>query len=165
MRRYALCLMLATACLTGCADQDAPISWPKQNMTAAERNFEANWIAAQQALRSYGFKIARMDRRAKLIITEPMLGQQAMEFWRRDAASAADAAESTVQSIYRTAQVEFRPVTRFPNEFEPVAVVRVARSDSSASPSRNGPVLAPPRRNQTPWTSCPTTIAWPTTSP
>lgn len=129
MRRYAIHLLLLTACLAGCADQDPPISWPRQNMTTAERNFEANWIAAQQALRSYGFKIARMDRRAKLIVTEPLLGQQAMEFWRKDAASASAAAESTIQAIYRTAQVEFRPLSHFPDDFEPVAVVRVARSD------------------------------------
>ncbi|MCY2929284.1 MAG: hypothetical protein NTV86_07255 [Planctomycetota bacterium] len=129
MRHYALYLLLAPAFLAGCADQDEPISWPRQNMTAAERNFEANWIGAQQALRSYGFKIARMDRRARLIVTEPMIGQHATEFWRKDAVSVSDVAESTVQTIYRTAQVEFRPLAHFPDDFEPVAVVRVARSD------------------------------------
>ena len=129
MRPYAICLLLVCPCLTGCADRDEPISWPRQNMTAAERNFEANWIAAQQALRSYGFKIARMDRRARLIVTEPMIGQHAVEFWRKDAASMSDVAESSVQTIYRTAQVEFRPAAHFPDDFEPVAVVRVSRSD------------------------------------
>ncbi|MEI7835919.1 MAG: hypothetical protein WCK05_05860 [Planctomycetota bacterium] len=129
MPRYAICLLLVTTCLTGCADQDEPISWPRQNMTAAERNFEANWIAAQQALRSYGFKIARTDRRARLIVTEPMLGQHAMEFWRKDAVTVSAAAESSIQAIYRTAQVELRPLAHFPDDFEPVAVVRVARSD------------------------------------
>jgi hypothetical protein len=129
MRRYTICLLLVTPCLTGCADRDEPISWPRQDMTPAERNFEANWIATQQTLRNYGFKIARMDRRARLIVTEPLLGQHAVEFWRKDAASMRDVAESSIQSIYRTAQVEFRPVAHFPNEFEPVAVVRVARSD------------------------------------
>jgi len=105
------CIAAVASCWPlGCGvEHTQPIGRP-QKLTAAERDFEAVWQASRQTLRKYRFELDRQDRRAGTITTLPMTGMHFFEFWRKDAGRPADYAESTVQTLYRTARVTIRPV-------------------------------------------------------
>ncbi len=94
--------------LTGCPRYTKPVL-PQPRMTAAERNFESLWEAAREVLRKYRFELDYQDRRSGVIRTVAMTGEHFGEFWRRDAATNRDLAESTVQTVYRQARVTIVP--------------------------------------------------------
>ena len=124
-------LLLAVAIggfLTGCAYHAAPVG-PGVQMTADQKNYEAVWQASKQALRKYCFEIDSEDRRAGLITTRPVTGKHFGEFWRKDAATNADLAEGTVQTIYRQARVTIEPVDPKKTDFRAAVEVRTSRSN------------------------------------
>jgi hypothetical protein len=125
-----LAAALAAAC--GCAQHTEPVV-PEPPKTPAERRFEAVWQASIQTLREHRFVVDRQDRRAGVVTTYPMVGQHWFEFWRQDAASAADLAESTLQTIYRRATVTIRrrepDDPNNPPRYRPVVEVTTARSN------------------------------------
>ncbi len=101
----SLCILAVVAVqLTGCANHSRPVVEPAE-MTQSQKNFESVWQLSRGALKKYRFELDREDRRAGVITTLPMTGQQLFEFWRKDAAATEDLAESTVQTIYRKAKV------------------------------------------------------------
>ena len=127
-----LCAILLTTGLLlsgGCGNYTRPVVKPAQ-LTPEERNFERVWKASQDVLRKYDFQIDRQDRRAGIITTELMTGKHWFEFWRRDAATAYDVAESTVQTIYRAVQVKITKAEDQPATYVPEVKVYSFRSDA-----------------------------------
>ncbi len=112
----------------GCAQFTEPAS-PRRQMTAAEQNFEAVWRASRRVLRKHYFTLDREDRRAGIIVTRPMTGQYAGEFWRRDAATRRDLAEGTIQTLYRQVKVMIRPDPIYADRFYAMVEVQTYRSD------------------------------------
>ena len=62
---------------------------------------------AEDVLTDMNFVIEKFDVETGYIKTRPLRGGQGFEFWRTDNASPADAAESNIHSIQRTAWLEF----------------------------------------------------------
>lgn len=122
-------IAIAAAALMGCRFHGSPVG-PPQKLTPSERNFEAVWQASRQVLRKYRFDLDRSDRRAGIISTRAMTGKVAGEFWRRDAATARDLAESTVQTIYRQAKVAIEPAGPRKQDFRAVVEVHTYRSNN-----------------------------------
>ena len=118
---------LAAVLLAGCANYTKPVA-TAEPLTVRERNFEAVWQAAQDVLTDYNFRLERLDRREGLIVTEPLTGQQAWEFWRRDAVTPYALAESTLQTIYRQAQVRIVPISGEVNLYEAEVQANTYRS-------------------------------------
>ena len=58
-----------------------------------------------------------------------MVGKHAGEFWRKDAATARDLAEGTIQTIYRQAKVTIHPTADDGDKFHAVVEVRTYRSN------------------------------------
>jgi len=127
--------LLAGALLTG-GCQIAPQRVPAIQSTS-DPNFEAMWNAAVRALGQYRFNIDRADRREGVITTFPMVGRHWFEFWRRDASTARDIAETSLHQIYRQATVTIRrpggaaPATTAPavGDYHAVVEVFCYRSD------------------------------------
>jgi len=129
-RLTKLMLILSPAVLIwGCTHYTTPVG-PVARMTNEQKNFEAVWQASRQVLRKYLFEIDSEDRRAGLIVTKPVTGKHLGEFWRKDAAENRDLAESTIQTVFRQAQVSIMPVAPGSAEFRANVEVRTLRSNS-----------------------------------
>ena len=104
--RYVLISALAVSCLGGCWRE---AWWPSPRVAPArptgDVEFEATWDAAIAALGKYRFRVDRADRRAGVITTFSLVGRHWFEFWRRDATTRTDVAESALHTIYRRATV------------------------------------------------------------
>ncbi len=103
-----ICLTLLAA---GCANHTRPLV----DLTPAQpeaRHFQAVWAASIDTLRDYGFEIQRKDRRAGIIVTEPMVSAYPTELWRKDVTGPVQQAESAIHKIYRSAVVEIQPGKR-----------------------------------------------------
>ena len=120
-----LCSLLA-----GCANYTKPVV-VAEPASVSEQNFESVWQAAQDVLFTHRFRVERMDRREGLIVTEPMVGQQAWEFWRRDAATPYALAESTLHTIYRQASIRIVPAEGGVNTYQATVQVSTYRSSRS----------------------------------
>lgn len=120
---------LSAGCLAGCKVQYTHPATQPARLTAAEANFEAVWQGSRSTLQRYHFEIGRQDRRAGVIATLPMTGMHFFEFWRKDAARPTDFGESTIQTVYRTAQVTIRPVKGRDGTYEATVEVLLSRSN------------------------------------
>ena len=137
--RYALILALAVTCLGGCWRE---AWWPSPPVEPArptgDPEFDATWDAAVAALAKYRFKVDRADRRAGVITTFPLVGRHWFEFWRRDAVTRTDIAESALHTIRRrvTVTVTRREVSAGPDEwraeYDVGVVVTKSRSNRPA---------------------------------
>ena len=134
MRTLRVCLAAASAAaLVGCqVEYTEPTARP-QPLSDAERDFEAVWQAARQTLGEYHFELDRQDRRAGVLTTLPMTGMHFFELWRKDAARPADFGESTIQTLYRTAQVTVRPVRAGAKTYQAQVEVLLRRSNEPLS--------------------------------
>lgn len=126
----------------GCANYTVPPITQEQPRTAADQNFEAVWDSTLAVLHKYYFvtdpvRGGVQDREYSLdskswtgrIQTLPMTGQQWFEFWRGDAATRTNLAESSLQTIYRTVTVTIRPVSPGSTQYTAVVEATEARSD------------------------------------
>ncbi len=129
MKKAAILALPMTLALTaGCARHTTPVT-PRPELTPAEKNFNAVWEASFDTLRENRFRIDRLDRRAGLITTLPMVGMHAAEFWRDDAVTARDKAESTLQTLYKKAVVEISRTGPEAITYQADVKVEVYRSD------------------------------------
>ena len=128
MRILAILLIGVAAMAAGCRFHGQPVV-PPEKLTPSQRNFEAVWQASRQVLREHYFDLDRQDRRAGIVTTTAMTGKVAGEFWRRDAATGSDLAESTIQTIYRQAKVTIEPTGSQKQDFQAVVEVRAFRSN------------------------------------
>lgn len=131
MRRYwhigAICL---AAAFVGCG----PVLYTEpvvtnEPATEAQRQFEARWQASLEVLRRYQFKIDLQDRRRGLVRTEPMVARQFFEFWRRDATSAYDVAEASLQTVFLIASVQVSRVRGDSEDYTSAVRIQRVRSD------------------------------------
>jgi hypothetical protein len=99
----------------------------------ADENFNAAWDAALEVLAEYRFEIDRADRRAGVITTFPMVGRHWFEFWRLDAATPADVAEGTLQTIYRQATVTIHLAAPGGSTTRPTTLPAPARAPGAAA--------------------------------
>lgn len=118
----------AAVALSGCEVDFEPATRPA-GLTEAQANFETVWDAGRYVLRKYHFDLDRQDRREGLITTLPMTGMHFFELWRKDAPRPQDFGESTLQTIYRTAEVKVRPTSPGAGTFTAQVEVRLMRSD------------------------------------
>ena len=129
MRRIAISLAaLAAGTWAGCVNYDKPVA-PAPELTPEQRSFEAVWGAATEVLRECRFSLTRQDRRSGVITTALLTGRYVAEFWRKDAATATDVAEGTIQTVYRLATVTVEPVPEANGTFGAKVEVEAARSD------------------------------------
>ncbi len=127
-RLLGLVLIAAVAVgAPGCWEHTSPLVVQAAPQTAAERNFQALWLAAQEVLGEYRFAINRLDRRAGLITTEPLTGQQFFEPWRKDAANRAALADSSLKTLHRTVVVRIQPTGPGADQYELFVEVSVAK--------------------------------------
>lgn len=111
----------------GCVKYTYPVVAEPSPPTAAERNFETMWLAAQDVLREYRFTIDRHDRREGLITTKPLTGMQAFEPWRDDAVDRTALADSTLKTLHRTVTVRIQPTAPGSADCEPIVEVMVSK--------------------------------------
>ncbi len=122
-------MILGVACLagSGCGSHTEPIG-PAPEQTSGQKAFAEVWNAATDTLDRYGFEIAYQDRRTGVIRTRPITGKHWFEFWRKDAASDFARKESTLQTIYRSAEVRIVPSDQEKDEFDVRVVAKAVRS-------------------------------------
>ncbi len=112
----------------GCAEHTQPIV-PATPPTAGEQNFQAVWNASLAVLREYGFTVVAESRREGTIATAPLVGRHWFEVWRHDAATPEEVAESTLQTLYKSATVTVRPDPDWPDSYYATVAVEVWRSN------------------------------------
>ncbi len=133
MRASAWAIWMVVFVLAGCATYTQPVG-PQQQLTPAQQNFENLWQASIDVLEDYYFVLDRRDRRAGVLATELMVGKHWFEFWRRDAVTPYDFVESSIQTVYRVAEVQIAPSESDPGTFEPHVTVYYFRSDAKMYP-------------------------------
>lgn len=115
--------------VSGCAHYTQPPA--AAQFTPAQKNFESLWVASLRTLRTYHFTVDRADRRAGVIETSPMLGQQWVEFWRKDAVTAYDLLENSLQGVTRKATVRILSEGQSP-------ATRPATASAASGPADTG---------------------------
>lgn len=85
-----------------------PEHWYAQPATAvvSHGDFDTLWSAADDAARGRFFVPDRVDRRAGVFLTEPMVSRQWFEPWRADTRTGFDLAESSLATVRRTVRFE-----------------------------------------------------------
>jgi hypothetical protein len=71
-------------------------------------DFERLWRSCEESARHFGFVPDRLDRRAGLITTQPLVSKQFFEFWRNDVATADDLSDSSLATYRRTLRFNIR---------------------------------------------------------
>jgi hypothetical protein len=125
MRNHLLFIAL-TGLLAGCQAAPQPMATTRP-VSAEQADYDAVWQASLDVLREYDFRVDRQDRRDGIITTYPMTGKSWFEFARQDAATARDAWESSLQTIYRA--VEIRVDRDSSGKCRPTVRVLVSRCD------------------------------------
>lgn len=124
-----LAISVLAALLSSCATKFTTPIVPPEPLTPQQQNFETLWQGTLDVLRENYFTIDRQDRRAGLITTVPMTGKSWFEFWRHDAATSYDLAESSLQTIYRGVAVRIVATGPQAETFRAEVTVQVLRSD------------------------------------
>jgi hypothetical protein len=131
--RFLIALMLVNGCITGKQNPAStqpstnidvattqPSYWLAQPPTAVvnSSDFDRLVSACEDTARDYLFKLDRIDYRAGLITTQPLVSAQVFEPWRQDNRTLYDVEESSIATIRRTIRFEF---TRLPDDTWEVA--------------------------------------------
>jgi hypothetical protein len=91
------------------APASADIVPPTDQPSIVHDNFDALWNACEDAARARLFPIERTDYRAGVLTTRPVVSKQWFEFWRNDAVTTGDVAESSLATIRRTIRFDIVP--------------------------------------------------------
>jgi hypothetical protein len=85
-----------------------PSYWFDQPGTEAvvSTNLDALVAASEAAIRRFGFKVDRVDYRAALVTSQPLISSQFFEFWRNDVSSLEDSAEASARTTRRTIRMQ-----------------------------------------------------------
>ena len=125
------CLFLMTCLyavlLPGCTKQPQP-RW--EAIAVEQTSFDDVWEVCLASLKDRGLGVDRQDRRFGLIVSEPTVGQQAFEFWRKDAASSEDLLLSSLHTVRRI--VAIRVASQTPTKFEVRVEARAQRASISS---------------------------------
>ena len=90
------------------------------------------WNAIQDTLRRHHLRLDRVDRRAGVVTTTPMMSQHFFELWRRDVATRQDFWEATLNPIRRRVEVS---IARSENH-KPDQLAVVVNKERLSSPDR-----------------------------
>jgi len=112
------------ALLLGCTKPTQP-RW--EGIAVEKASFDQVWEVCLTSLKDRGLKVDRQDRRFGLIVSEPTIGEQFFEFWRKDAVSSDDVLLSSLHTIRRIVSIQV--TTQGPRKFE----VRVQAQAQRAS--------------------------------
>lgn len=104
---FLLLFVSALSLGTGCLSAGKADYVTSRSVALADSSDEADryWEAAQDTLRRNRFRLDRVDRRAGVITTMPVVSQHFLEFWRHDVDTQADLWESTLNPIRRWVEV------------------------------------------------------------
>ncbi len=94
-------LIAITVLVSAGAGCQSPNKINTDKVVAINCNRSQLWQLCQQELKNRYFLLDRVDPRRGLITTYPMLSKQWFEFWRHDAVTTRDVAESSLQTIRR----------------------------------------------------------------
>jgi len=97
-------LVIAGLAITGCA---APTT---SRLELKPANYDTAFDATVAALRDEQFLLDRVDRRLGVITTKPRTASSALEPWKGDNSTPAQALESTLQYERRIVRIEFDPL-------------------------------------------------------
>ena len=112
--RLALLLICLCAVLpAGCTEQRQP-RW--EAIAIEKASFDQVWEVCLTSLKDRGLKVDRQDRRFGLIVSEPTIGEQFFEFWRKDAVSSDDLLLSSLHTIRRIVSIQV--TTQGPRKFD-----------------------------------------------
>jgi hypothetical protein len=120
------------AVAAGCVQYTTPplTTEPEKELTASEKNFQVLWLASQDVLRKYNFVIDRHDRRAGIMTTKPLTGQQFFEPWRKDAATQWDLWDGSIKTVHRSVTVHIQAKGPQAQWYEPVVEVTVSKPNA-----------------------------------
>jgi hypothetical protein len=91
--------------LTGCTEVQRQM--PSTPLTVTTMQKARTMEVAQDILRDMFFEVEKFDVNQGLIRTRPLSGAQFFEFWRQDNATPLETAESSLQSLRRTVELQF----------------------------------------------------------
>ena len=100
---FAVAMALA-AWLAGCSNQQVAVATPEP-LSVAGANKTRVMSVAEDVLTQMRFTVEKADTEKGYIRTRPLRGGQLFEIWRKDNASAAQLAESSIHSIQRTVEL------------------------------------------------------------
>jgi len=107
--KYVRPLIALSGCfwIAGChaPKRASYVSTESMHVIDASQEADATWTAIQDTLRQNYMPLDRVDRRAGIITTTPVMSQHWFEFWRGDVATREDALESSVNPIRRWVEV------------------------------------------------------------
>ena len=108
---YVLAFASVAIALSGCLGPRKAEYRSVQQLSVSDPSEEADrlWEAAQETLRRHRFRLDRVDRRAGVITTMPVISQHLLEFWRHDVDTRSDLWESTLNPIRRWVEVSVSP--------------------------------------------------------
>jgi hypothetical protein len=118
-----------------------PSYWMDQPATASVNSidFDRLWKTCEDVSRDYLFKLDRIDYRAGVLTTQPLISAQWFEPWRSDTLTTYDSAESSIATIRRTITFEF---TRLPDSSWQVSPKVLVERQSIAEKRITAVVLA-----------------------
>jgi hypothetical protein len=106
---FGICCSLAI--LAGCsAGQKAGEKEQVKEVCLSGIDKQRAVVISEEVLRDFNFSIAKEDANSGYILTRPLPGSQFFEFWRKDNADSYSAAQSSIQSIRRTAELNLSEV-------------------------------------------------------
>lgn len=129
-KKYLSLIMMALVILflIGCAAKHQPqLDAVRANATS----FDQVWEACLDSLGDHSFQVDRRDRRFGLIVSQPEIGKQFFEFWRKDAVSSNDVLNSSLHTIRRT--VTIRITKQSPTQFQVDVEAQAQRISSPGS--------------------------------
>lgn len=133
-KSWCLGLLACAPLLTACRSQPTVVGGESTVRLSAPDAAadELVWNAVQDSLRDYRFRIDRVDPREGVVTSLPETSKQYFEFWRKDAVTAYDVWESSINPIRRWVEVR---VAKEPQAAERVVAVTVHKERLS-SPDR-----------------------------
>jgi len=106
-------IALSAVSLIGCSKTLEP---QRDAVSVDNSSFEQVWNACLASLEDHSFEVDRRDRRFGLIVSEPVVGKQFFEFWRKDTANSNHLLNSSLHTIRRV--VTIRIAKQGPTEFQ-----------------------------------------------
>lgn len=132
--RIAIVSALFGAFCSGCLGprRDDYISSRPITMIDGSGQTDRLWEAVKDTLRDGRFRLDRVDRRAGVVTTMPVMSQHFFEVWRHDVDTREDLWESTINPIRRRVEIEVKREDG--GDWRELAVV--VRKERKSSPDR-----------------------------
>jgi len=120
----SLCMLSVSLCGPGCVSQTGP-----GRLTVRLENRQEYlqfWRQCVDTVRSFGFRLDRVDPSAGVITTYPETSKQWFEFWRRDVQGADELLEASLHTVRRKLAVRVTPAGE-PHRYRVTAEATVER--------------------------------------